>query len=71
MLLILTFSLTVGFCFQFNSDGLMKSSTPGRAGGLKLTLLANTDHYSLGPYSYSEGFSVSSPGVKASNLPKR
>lgn len=47
-----------GFCFQYNGDGAFNSSSPGKTGGIQVTLDANVAEYATGPNSMSEGFSV-------------
>ncbi|XP_067945342.1 acid-sensing ion channel 2-like [Watersipora subatra] len=47
-----------GYCFQFNENGTFESNSAGRTGGISFMLDAITSEYYIGPFSYSEGFSV-------------
>ncbi|XP_067945041.1 acid-sensing ion channel 1-like [Watersipora subatra] len=47
-----------GFCFQFNSNGSLNSTAPGKSGGISVILDANVNEYSTGPTSHSEGFTT-------------
>mgnify|MGYP001794550006 FL=1 len=53
-----------GFCYQFNSDGAELVEGHGIATSLSFQVDAATDEYSIGPYSFSEGFAV---GIKLSH----
>lgn len=48
-----------GYCFQFNSAGDLQAKSPGKTGGIQFILDAQTEEYSTGPFSVSEGFAVS------------
>ncbi|XP_067931998.1 acid-sensing ion channel 1-like [Watersipora subatra] len=47
-----------GFCYQFNSNGTLNASAPGKIGGIAIMLQASVEEYSTGPNSFSEGFSL-------------
>ncbi|XP_067939880.1 acid-sensing ion channel 1C-like [Watersipora subatra] len=47
-----------GYCFQFNNNGNFLTHTPGYSGGVSFVLNTMVAEYYIGPYSYSEGFSV-------------
>lgn len=55
----------VGYCFQFNGNGSFQTHTPGASGGILIQLNALVHEYYIGPYSYSEGFSVSTELISA------
>ena len=47
-----------GFCYQFNGNGTYRATAAGAMGGVRLLLDTAGYQYTIGPNSFSEGFTV-------------
>lgn len=56
--IFVTVKTEAGYCVQFNSNGTQNASSAGKTSGLRFISYVNAAEYTTGPFSLSEGISL-------------